>query len=182
MAKSYFEKLRDPRWQRKRLEIMKRDDFACVDCGDNSATLNVHHKFYRRGFEPWNYADEALVTLCEPCHEVIGQQLDRFFEVLSKLEIHAVEYLTGICVAAVAANEGGSSKLETYEECRGFADGMRSDLPLASDSATPLVEYLAKIGGEVHQSDKMIPQHAGASILVFATEPRTPVANRKKTA
>jgi len=65
---TYFEKLKDPRWQRKRLEIMKRDGFCCRCCGEDSKTLNVHHKTYRKGAEPWEYEDENFTTLCEPCH------------------------------------------------------------------------------------------------------------------
>ena len=69
MAKTYSERLRDPRWQRKRLTIMERDGFACVQCGDKTNTLNVHHIYYVKG-DPWDAPDEALETLCDPCHEV----------------------------------------------------------------------------------------------------------------
>lgn len=30
----YSQKLLDPRWQRKRLEILQRDDFTCQVCSD----------------------------------------------------------------------------------------------------------------------------------------------------
>lgn len=43
---TYYEMLKDPRWQKKRLEIMERDEFACRDCGDKESTLNVHHTYY----------------------------------------------------------------------------------------------------------------------------------------
>lgn len=66
---SYAQKLRDPRWQKKRLEIMGRDEFACRMCGDRKSTLNVHHIFYTRGADPWDYPDTALVTTCNACHE-----------------------------------------------------------------------------------------------------------------
>lgn len=69
MAKTYYEKLRDPRWQRKRLEIMERDGFACRSCLSKTDTLNVHHGFYDRGVDPWDYPGESLITLCEQCHE-----------------------------------------------------------------------------------------------------------------
>jgi hypothetical protein len=65
---TYSEKLKDPRWQRLRLEIFQRDDFACRKCGDKTRTLAVHHLYYERGREPWEYPATALVTLCEPCH------------------------------------------------------------------------------------------------------------------
>jgi 5-methylcytosine-specific restriction endonuclease McrA len=31
--------------------------------------LNVHHKYYIQGHKPWDYKDDALVTLCEDCHK-----------------------------------------------------------------------------------------------------------------
>ena len=66
--KSYSEKLRDPRWQKKRLEILSRDEFTCQRCFDTSSTLVVHHRSYLAGREPWDYSNEYLVTLCELCH------------------------------------------------------------------------------------------------------------------
>lgn len=66
---TYAQKLKDPRWQRKRLEIMSRDGFTCQKCGSASNTLNVHHHRYLLGRNPWEYPDADLVTLCEKCHE-----------------------------------------------------------------------------------------------------------------
>ena len=66
---SYGELLRDPRWQRLRLEVMQRDGFACTLCGDTKSTLNVHHRHYERDRAPWEYQTEILRTLCESCHE-----------------------------------------------------------------------------------------------------------------
>jgi hypothetical protein len=66
---TYSEKLRDPRWQKKRLEIMQRDGFRCQECTDDSTTLHVHHTRYVKGREPWEYSNGFLVTLCEKCHE-----------------------------------------------------------------------------------------------------------------
>ncbi len=65
----YSDKLRDPRWQRKRLEIFERDGWKCQFCGDEKSTLVVHHKLYIPGREPWDYPNNHLVTLCENCHE-----------------------------------------------------------------------------------------------------------------
>ena len=52
-----------------RLEIMQRDNWTCACCRATDSTLNVHHRWYTRGSEPWEYPPEALVTLCEQCHE-----------------------------------------------------------------------------------------------------------------
>lgn len=69
MKKSYFEKLKNPRWQKKRLKVMERDDWSCRECHRSDVTLNVHHRFYRRGAAPWEYQMDWLETLCEDCHE-----------------------------------------------------------------------------------------------------------------
>lgn len=74
--KSYYEKLRDPRWQKKRLEVMEKAEFRCSLCMDDASTLNVHHKEYFKGKEPWDYEVEQLVCLCEECHESIHQETD----------------------------------------------------------------------------------------------------------
>jgi len=66
---TYSEKLRDPRWQKMRLKIMERDNFTCRKCLSTTETLNVHHKEYRPGCDPWEYPPEILITLCEPCHK-----------------------------------------------------------------------------------------------------------------
>jgi 5-methylcytosine-specific restriction endonuclease McrA len=75
--KPYWEKLKDPRWQRKRLEIMERDKFACRHCRSTDNTLNVHHRIYGKGLAPWDYGDHILITLCEDCHNVAEAQKER---------------------------------------------------------------------------------------------------------
>lgn len=60
-----------PNWQRKRLEILSRDDFTCVACGDKESTLHVHHMLYPAG-EVWEIDDKFLQTLCEDCHDFLG--------------------------------------------------------------------------------------------------------------
>lgn len=66
---SYSELLKDPRWQRKRLDILNRDNFTCVCCGDDKSTLHVHHQYYINGRMPWEYSNDLLITLCAKCHE-----------------------------------------------------------------------------------------------------------------
>ena len=66
---NYFEKLKDPRWQKKRLEILDRDEWCCQRCGDNEETLHVHHRIYQYGKEPWEIDNDLLVTLCKDCHD-----------------------------------------------------------------------------------------------------------------
>ena len=65
----FFDQYKDPRWQKRRLEIMQRDEFMCQCCYDPENTLNVHHKYYIHNKKPWEYPSELLITLCEKCHE-----------------------------------------------------------------------------------------------------------------
>ncbi len=64
----YSGKLKDPRWQKKRLEIFERDNFKCQSCGDTKTTLVVHHRIYLQDTEPWDCPSDLLVTICEDCH------------------------------------------------------------------------------------------------------------------
>lgn len=64
---SYRKMLTDSRWSQRRLDIMRRDGFRCRRCG-GKGKLNVHHRWYIYGRQPWQYPDCSLVTLCEKCH------------------------------------------------------------------------------------------------------------------
>ena len=87
----YSEKLRDPRWQKLRLEVFKRDGWACQKCGDIENTLNIHHRRYIPERDPWDYPMVCLVTMCQDCHEserdemleyegeIVEQLKDKFF-------------------------------------------------------------------------------------------------------
>jgi len=69
MDSEYSKKLKDPRWQKKRLEILERDEWMCQKCFNSESTLVVHHRRYLPDRDPWDYPNELLVTLCEDCHE-----------------------------------------------------------------------------------------------------------------
>ncbi len=75
MASEYSQKLKDPRWQKKRLEILERDEWTCQKCFDSDSTLVVHHRRYLPNANPWDYPDDLLLTLCEDCHE--GERVNR---------------------------------------------------------------------------------------------------------
>jgi len=68
-GQNYIELFKDPRWQKKRLEILERDEWACRLCCDEKTTLHIHHTWYDKNKKPWEYEDHQLITLCETCHE-----------------------------------------------------------------------------------------------------------------
>lgn len=83
----YAEKLRDPRWQKKRLLILERDGWKCACCGEDQEMLVVHHLVYHALKEPWEYEDSELVTFCEKCHKYEHSLL-----VLARVGINLSEY------------------------------------------------------------------------------------------
>lgn len=74
--RTYSEKLRDPRWQKKRLQILERDDFTCICCETTEIELHVHHREYSKG-DPWEVDDLSLVTLCKDCHALSEKVLQK---------------------------------------------------------------------------------------------------------
>lgn len=77
---TYGDKLKDPRWQRKRLEILNLHGWVCDTCCSQhrqDIPVQVHHKFYKissvqgrlEKADPWDYDDDDFRVLCEPCHE-----------------------------------------------------------------------------------------------------------------
>ena len=119
---TYSEKLRDPKWQKMRLEVMERDDFTCVQCGDSASTLNVHHCYYKYGRDPWEYEVDSLITLCETCHKYESEfvkskpdrmSLDTFFKTkgFTSMDIEKLindskdferGYINEVCVSIVS--------------------------------------------------------------------------------
>jgi hypothetical protein len=81
----YAQKLQDPRWQRKRLEVMQAAGWKCVICGDKDEELNVHHPAYSAHHEPWEHTN--LQCLCKSCHTI--QHIPK-----TKMMIHAKQMVT----------------------------------------------------------------------------------------
>lgn len=83
----YSEQLKSPKWQKKRLEILNRDEFKCNSCLNDSKQLHVHHKFYKKDLLAWEYKDNVYTTLCEECHNKIhlsNKQLNHDFFLFSE--------------------------------------------------------------------------------------------------
>lgn len=142
MAKDFWAKYKDPRWQKRRLEVMEFRGWRCQECGSDTKTLNVHHKLYRKGADPWEYSNEELACLCESCHGELHGQMDALKAVLSTLDpfevphIHAliVGYRGGILQSDVSEGEPfsmippGDWPLISYHQ--GFLAMELGDLPL----------------------------------------------------
>ncbi len=84
---TYSEKLRDPRWQKKRLQIFERDNWTCLCCSSKDRELQVHHVVYRH-LDPWGYPDYLYQTLCNKCHEERQVVTDKIVDALRISMMH----------------------------------------------------------------------------------------------
>jgi len=117
----YREKLKDPRWQRKRLRIINRCEHKCEECG-SSDSLEVHHCYYRYGREVWQYPDRAFLALCRKCHELRGTaELDfrLFSQTLRTEELRGVQEMMSHCKYWFSA-QSLQSLLESLKNARGY--------------------------------------------------------------
>lgn len=90
---TYFEKLKSPHWQKKRLEILNRDQFTCQQCGEKESPLHVHHKNYVFGKDPWDYPNDNLITLCKSCHSKEEISKERFNDLVHDLLMMGHSYI-----------------------------------------------------------------------------------------
>lgn len=84
---TYKEQLLHPNWQRRRLEILQRDEFRCTKCCDDESTLHVHHKRYVKGRMVWEYSDHELISLCHSCHSEVHAESAAMKELLARLPV-----------------------------------------------------------------------------------------------
>ena len=94
--KTYFQLLQHPLWQKKRLEILQCASFLCEMCGDADRQLQIHHSYYERGLKPWEYPDESLHCLCEPCHKEAQRVMTELHRVIGTLALDEIECLLGL--------------------------------------------------------------------------------------
>lgn len=84
---TYYEKLKSPQWQKKRLEILASRGFYCESCCDETEQLHVHHKIYKKGLNPWDYPDYNYAVLCDTCHKEAHKTIDAMNELIGTLPI-----------------------------------------------------------------------------------------------
>jgi hypothetical protein len=126
MASAYYLKLlRDPRWQKLRLEVFERDGWACVSCESTDRTLQVHHKRYLSGKKPWEYDSDDLATLCEDCHTRETDDAAHLKEAMRHLSPGGgdIAFLAGVAIGlrfrnAMFSVDGGTRQLTPWAHDR----------------------------------------------------------------
>jgi hypothetical protein len=138
--KSWAEQCKDPRWQKKRLEIMERSVFECDNCGDKETTLNVHHTYYDKGLSAWEYPDESLKCYCEKCHEREHDRDNKLSLAMRKLWTYEKDIIRGFVEGLVLfhIDEEGEREiaLENAEKLEGIARAFSVDEDVLYLSAT----------------------------------------------
>lgn len=108
---AYSELLKDPRWQRKRLEVMQREKFTCEVCKATNVTLNVHHGYYEFGLAPWDYDNDTLHCICEVCHQFAEVQRKTLRRLIGALPQQSIFIVKGFALGLKA----DSSKLPPFD-------------------------------------------------------------------
>jgi hypothetical protein len=88
---TYYDKLKDPRWQKLRLQVFERDKWTCRDCGATDRPLHAHHAFYEKGVEPWDYLPHTIMCVCDNCHEKRHRLIDTITSFSGLLSIDLME-------------------------------------------------------------------------------------------
>lgn len=129
----FFAKYKDPRWQKKRLEVMQHAGFRCESCESEEKTLNVHHKSYKKNHNPWEYDKWELECLCEDCHAEKHKIKDRLAIALHEFKVSVdfserpEEELLGFLEGRMA--DGPFGVLPTsYDYLRGFCTAFLLDI------------------------------------------------------
>jgi hypothetical protein len=88
-AISYDVLLNTTEWVLRSKPILVRDGNRCQgkSCASRCSGLQVHHRYYVLSKLPWDYPDDALLTLCQVCHVELHrtQQVPVYEEMDGKL-------------------------------------------------------------------------------------------------
>lgn len=114
---TYAEKLQDPRWQKKRLEILERDNWRCQLCNDDKSTLHIHHQKYKG--EPWDAPNTYLITYCKHCHSITTILFDWTIFRVSKFPIDS-ERIHIIIACTDNSKRSMIGSMEYYKETDTF--------------------------------------------------------------
>lgn len=105
---TYGEQLKDPRWLEVKVQILRRDNFACVCCNETGKIMNVHHGVYFKDRMAWEYESKYLHTVCKDCHKLAHNFIDSTNERIGFMNPTSL-WDVDICVAAITV--GGAKEL-----------------------------------------------------------------------
>jgi len=92
MSTTQAEQVEEWSADQERGKVMERDGRRCRSCHEKKNRLRLYNKEERDGMEPehpWEWNDEELVTMCERCHEQMGEVLRLVKEVVVVIGVEA---------------------------------------------------------------------------------------------
>lgn len=149
---SYADPLKDPRWQRKRLEVLQREGWKCEGCGDHTSTLHVHHRQYLKSRNPWDYPDDLLQVLCETCHSRISERRAALQSLIGQLDSKNLDRVIGYAKGLIAwRNPNWLVEIDSPEQ----ADGIEAAFDLPWDALVDVEELDEDLTGHI-RSQRLI--------------------------
>lgn len=117
---AYKHELKDERWDLKRAEIIARDK-CCQHC-TSKQNFQIHHKYYLGNRNPWEYENDALILLCDVCHEKeeynLKQSAAAFVGILRVCGFMYSD-IKALCNEVVEVNSKGKTPAEIIDILKG---------------------------------------------------------------
>lgn len=93
--------------------------------------MHVHHKYYLKGANPWEYPLEALCTLCPACHASLEQMRAELRSVIAEMGRHELAQVVAYAKAIQSSHceDEDVLQVEELEQLEGTANavGLRAE-------------------------------------------------------
>lgn len=106
----YLKKLRDPRWQKIRLQIFNRDGWKCRECGESGLELQIHHCKYFK--DPWDCPTIYLLSVCGGCHQKRQNQEGFIRDAMAHLSLKQLEKVRTMLVGMAIGCPGCTTEMQ----------------------------------------------------------------------
>jgi hypothetical protein len=113
---TYAEKLKEPEWRALKGRLLQERGCRCEGCGDTDSRLELHHGYYQRKLEPWQYDRDTLWLLCPDCHDEFQFRLEDIGKQIAL--IHPRYHFEALC-----AIKRLNRSIDAHEHKEGLAAG-----------------------------------------------------------
>ena len=158
---TYSEKLRDPRWQRIRIDVWRRAGCMCEACGNDKESLEVHHCYYEKGKEPWDYPLSCFLLLCESCHSEWHEEKQKLERTFAEFYSSDLLQARGLVTGFKASNNHMDVRFADSEDAIFVAAVVRGFWP-PTFYQTALIDSVIKKTGQTWLADivsEVVPLH-----------------------
>jgi hypothetical protein len=91
----------DTRWISRAASFRSTCGRFCQSCRRADIPISVHHVNYDRGRNLWDYEDQDLAMLCEPCHQLIHKSILAFRRLAGHSNATNIAAITGLLTQLV---------------------------------------------------------------------------------